>query len=201
MKRQAPTLTASRLLVVVTGAASAAFAPFWVNWVRENYPDVSTRVALTRSATRFVTPATLSMLSGLPVVVDAWPESPWPQTAAPTALHVELAEWAEAIVVYPATAHFVARFALGLADTPVLLAAQITDAVIGVAPAVPPGMTVNPAFTGHLAALAARRNVVVAPTVTARSVTTGRREDGGAGPLWTALELIESRRAELAAAP
>lgn len=182
-----PRLTVDRLLLVITGAASAGFSAFWINWLRSSYPDLELKVAVTRSGERFVTAQTLGLLSGRPVVRDEWPD-----TADPQATHVVLAEWAQAVAVYPASAHFLARLALGLADTPVMLALHCTEAVIGVAPSVPPGMLTNPVYQRHVTSLDARPNVTVAPTRVGRSATTGRSGDGVATPLWTLLARMES---------
>ncbi len=193
--RDGPRLLTSRLLLIVSGAAAAGYLPFWVNWVRTTYLDTELRVVLTRSAERFVTRQSLALLSGAPVVRDRWEDDD-----APKALHVELAEWADAVVVYPASAQLIARFALGLADTPALLALQCTCSLVGVSPSVPPGMVANVAYQRHLELLRERPNVVVAPTQLGRSASTGRTIDGPSSPLWTVFGLMERRRRELAAA-
>ena len=190
----APELGARRLLLLSTGAASAAFLPFWLNWLRDNYPDVELRCALTRSALRFVTEQSVALLTGKDVVIDDWGSE-----ATPAAPHVELAEWADAIAVHPASADFLARLALGRCDSPVLLAMQCSTGVLGVAPSVPPGMTRNPVYQQHLRALADRPNVVVAPTQVGRSATTGRYDQGVAAPLWVLIEQMERKRIALAA--
>src|SRR6185437_9134605 len=193
-KKLLPSLSARRLLLVSTGTASTSFLPFWLNWLRDNYADLEVKVVLTRSAERFVTPQAVSLLNGRPVLHDAWPDEP-----APAAMHVALAEWADAIGVFPASAHFIARFALGICDTPVTLALQCSKQVIGVAPSVPPGLTGNPVHEGHLRALSERTNVVVTRTTVGRSATTGRYDQGVVVPMWELIELIEARRAAIAA--
>ncbi|PSJ25797.1 phosphopantothenoylcysteine decarboxylase [Streptosporangium nondiastaticum] len=169
-----------RVLVVGTGALSVSFLPFWINWLQDSFPAVEKRVALTRSARRFVSPEAVAALSRSrhDVFTDDWDSAP-PGTAP----HVELAAWADLVLVHPATVHFLSRYALGLADTPVLLALQTTRAVVGVAPALPPAAQHSPVVQGHLAALRARPGVVVAPTVPAESASTGERDDGGAAPM------------------
>lgn len=178
------------MLLVGTGAVSVAFLPFWLNWLRLNLPGVELRLVLTRSAEAFVSPAAMGAISGREVVRDAWPSGP-----APHALHVEFAEWADTIVVYPATLHYVSRLALGMADTPTLLALQCTQVPVGVAPALPPGAEHHPTYRTHLAALEQRENVVVAPPHAGRSATTGRHDAAVSAPLSTVLELVESHRA------
>ncbi len=167
-----------RVLVVGTGALSVSFLPFWINWLGNTFPEMEKRVVLTRSARRFVSADAISALCARDVVTDDWNE------AAPGATpHVDLARWPDLVLVHPATLHFLGRYALGLADTPLLCALQSTSALVGVAPSLPPGAQSKPVVRGHLEALRSRPGVVVAPTVPAVSASTGEREDGGAMPL------------------
>ncbi|MEU8776221.1 peptide terminal cysteine decarboxylase LxmD [Streptomyces sp. NPDC048606] len=167
-----------RVLVVGTGALGVAFLPFWINWIKNAHPEVELRVALTRSALRFVSADAISVLNGEEVFVDDW--NGVRGTAVP---HVELARWADLVLVHPATLHFVGRYALGITDTPLLLALQCTDALVGVAPSLPPAAHRNPVVRGHLDALRTRPGVVLAPTIPAVSASTGELEDGGSAPL------------------
>ncbi|QLE72818.1 phosphopantothenoylcysteine decarboxylase [Streptomyces rectiverticillatus] len=181
-----------RVLVVGTGALSVSFLPFWINWLQDSFPALEKRIALTRSARRFVSPDAIAALSRQDVFTDDWDSAP--PGKAP---HVELAAWADLVLVHPATVHFLSRYALGLADTPVLLALQTTRAVVGVAPALPPAAQHSPVVQGHLAALRARPGVVVAPTVPAESATTGERDDGGAAPMPELFRLCAAYKATL----
>ncbi|GGY05106.1 peptide terminal cysteine decarboxylase LxmD [Streptomyces hiroshimensis] len=181
-----------RVLVVGTGALSVSFLPFWINWLQDSFPALEKRIALTRSARRFVSPDAIAALSRQDVFTDDWDCAP--PGKAP---HVELAAWADLVLVHPATVHFLSRYALGLADTPVLLALQTTRAVVGVAPALPPAAQHSPVVQGHLAALRARPGVVVAPTVPAESATTGERDDGGAAPMPELFRLCAAYKARL----
>ncbi|RSS03215.1 phosphopantothenoylcysteine decarboxylase [Streptomyces sp. WAC04189] len=167
-----------RVLLVGTGALGVAFLPFWTNWLGNTFPEMEKRVVLTRSARRFVSADAISALCGKDVVTDDWNEAG--PGAAP---HVELARWPDLVLVHPATMHFVARYALGLTDTPLLCALQSTSALVGMAPSLPPGAQLSPVVQGHLETLRARPGVVVAPTVPAVSASTGETEDGGAAPL------------------
>ncbi|MEV0535520.1 flavoprotein [Kitasatospora sp. NPDC050463] len=188
-----PPLGVARLLLVGSGSTAAADLPFWGDWLRYAYPGLTVRAVVTRSAERFVTREALAGRFGGGALLDVWPDE-----ATPSARHVELATWAQAIVVYPATFGFLARLALGLADSPALLAAQCTDVPIGVAPALPPGATTAVPYRSHLAALEARPNVVVGAPVLARSQTTGRPGAWAPLPLHRLLALVEARRVLLA---
>ncbi|MEY9949326.1 flavoprotein [Kitasatospora sp. GAS1066B] len=165
-----PALGLSRLLLVVTGSSSAATMPFWLNWLGELYPALRVQPVLTRSAQRFVTRQGMTGARTGEALLDLWPEDEL------TARHVEWAEWAEAVLVYPASFHFLARLALGLADSPALLAAQCTTAPLVVAPALPPGGWQSPACVAHVAALTARPNTAVLTPRPAASLTTGRQD-------------------------
>ncbi|MEV7173151.1 flavoprotein [Streptomyces sp. NPDC093224] len=190
----APELGISRLLLVVTGAVAAAELPYWLGWLRSTYPSLELRIGVTASAERFVSRVTLAGHSGAEVLPDRWAED------EVHARHVLWTEWAEAVVVAPATLHFMARLALGLADSPALLAAQCTTAPVVLLPALPPGGLHSAAYRAHHAALAARPNVAVLPPRPGLSMTTGREDAWAPAPLPDALAMVEQRRRELAAA-
>ncbi|WP_228011124.1 flavoprotein [Nonomuraea phyllanthi] len=192
---EAPAFGARRLLFAGTGALAVAHMPFWVNWLSFWYPKLEVRVAITRSAARFVSQAALAPLAGREVFLDAWADEP-----APTAPHVELTEWADAVIVHPATYNFVTRFALGMADTPVLLALQCTKAPVVVAPALPPGGVDSPAYLRHVASLNERPNVAVVPPTPGASATTGRMDAAVATPLPEVVAVAEKLRIELGGA-
>ncbi|BDM67178.1 hypothetical protein HEK616_06650 [Streptomyces nigrescens] len=184
-----PELNLNRLLIVVTGSAYAWSTPYWLEWLRLHCPELEVRVVLTRSAERFVTPQAVGSRVGEAVSTDVWPDD------EATARHVEWAEWADAILIYPATLHFMARLALGLADSPALLAAQCTRGTVAVAPALPPGALEGAAVRQHWAALTTRPNTILVPPIAGRSLTTGREDAWVPPPLPEALRLIVEHRA------
>ncbi|MCZ1001045.1 hypothetical protein O1M63_28215 [Streptomyces mirabilis] len=139
-----PAFTGRRLLYIGTGALGVMFMPMWLHWLRSSYPDVELRTVITRSATRFVTPTTLSVFGGKQPELDVWSDEP--ETSAP---HVELAHWADTVIVHPATFHFTSRLALGAADTPAMLALQCAQVPVALAPALPPGAITSPAWQQH----------------------------------------------------
>lgn len=190
----APTFGSRRLLYVGTGSLGVMFMPMWSQWLRTSYPQLEVRTVITRSAEQFVTRTALTVFTGREILVDAWPDEPRPK-----ALHVELAQWPDAIVIHPASFHFVSRLALGMTDTPVLLALQCTKVPVALAPALPPGGIDSPAYRRHIEALAERPNVVVIPPTTGRSVTTGRMEGSVAAPLSEVLAHTEQLRQRMLA--
>jgi phosphopantothenoylcysteine decarboxylase/phosphopantothenate--cysteine ligase len=108
-------LQGRRILLAVSGGIAAYKIPLLVRLLRQSGADV--RVAMTPAAEEFVTPLTLAALSGSPVerhLVDQIPgRTAWNN-------HVHMAEWAEALVVAPATSNTIAKAAHGLCDNLVL---------------------------------------------------------------------------------
>ena len=98
-----------KILLGVTGGIAAYKSPDLARRLIERGADV--QVVMSRGAQRFVTPLTFQAVSGKPVRSDLWDE------AAEAAMgHIELARWADEIVIAPATAEFLARLAHGFAD-------------------------------------------------------------------------------------
>lgn len=117
------------------------------------------RVVMTRSATRLINPATLAALTGNPVVVDVFDE-PEPGQIA----HIRLAQDSDLVLIAPATAHTIARLALGLADDMLTTIALATRAPILVAPAMNHAMWTHPATQAHVQTLRARGVEFIDPT-------------------------------------
>ncbi|ARP73118.1 flavoprotein [Streptomyces pluripotens] len=186
----------ARLLLFGTGALSVAFLPYWLNWLRIAHPHTEVRVAVTRSAERFVSRPALTAILGREVLLDAWPGTTSDSTI-PHLDHVELAQWPEAVAVHPAGLNFIGRFAQGHADTPLLMALQCTRAVIGIAPALPPGAEASPAYRAHLKALERYDNVLIAPPHPGRSASTGRDDASVAAPLSILWDLMIRHRSLL----
>lgn len=184
-----PSFTARRLLYVGSGSLGVMFMPMWLHWLRLSYPETEIRSVITRSATRFVTPTAIAMFSGNPPESDTWGDE-----AQSSARHVDLAEWPDAILVHPASFHFMSRLALGVGDTPTLLALQCTTAPIALAPAPPPGAVGSAAWRVHLAALTARPNIVVVPPKAGVSMTSGKANASTAASLYEVLPALEALR-------
>lgn len=98
----------TRVVVVVTGGIAAYKAAALVSLLVKNQWDV--RVVMTAAAKQMVGPATFAALSAKPVVTEMF------DPAFPLGPHIELARWAEVLVVAPATANWIAKAAHGMAD-------------------------------------------------------------------------------------
>lgn len=174
-----------KLLIVISGAASSMFAPFHLNWVKLIYPQCELRLIVTRGALKFVTVEALAAVSGtLPIVDD------WDATATGRSIHVELADWADAVIVWPATFGYVNRYVSGVGDTPSHLTLHGSRAPKYFAPAFPPGIPAGK----WVEALADMPEVIVADFVPARSGGTGTIEKSGGYPLVSIVERIIERK-------
>ena len=145
-----------RILLGVTGGIAAYKSAELVRRLKERGAEV--QVVMTAAARQFVTPLTFQALSGRPVRTDLWDE------AAEAAMgHIELARWADRIVIAPATADFLARLAHGLASDLLTTLCLATDVPITVAPAMNRLMWANAATHANMAMLAARGIEVLGP--------------------------------------
>ena len=145
-----------RILLGVTGGIAAYKSPDLVRRLRERGAEV--QVVMTKAAAEFVTPMTFQAVSGRPVRTDLW------DSAAEAAMgHIELARWAEVVVIAPATAGFLARLATGQADDLLTTLCLATEAPIAVAPAMNRVMWANPATQANIATLTQRRVSVLGP--------------------------------------
>lgn len=148
-------MLSGRTIVVAMGGGIAAFKAVGV--VRElQRRGASVRVAMTRSATRFVGPITLTGLTGQPAVHDLWDPSYRGE------VHVQLGE-ADAIVVAPATMNLLARATAGLADDVVLATLACARGPILYAPAMHTRMWTHPSTQTNVATLKTRGARFVGP--------------------------------------
>ena len=154
--RATVTLGGKHLVLGVTGSIAAYKAVGVLRALREQGATVS--VLMTRGATKFMTPLTFEVLSGHRVVTDLF-------EAPETMPHLTMAEGADAVLVAPATAHFLAKAALGLADDVLSTMLLNVRCPVIVAPAMDGEMWTHPTVTQHVDALRARGVVVLDPEV------------------------------------
>jgi phosphopantothenoylcysteine decarboxylase / phosphopantothenate---cysteine ligase len=129
---------ANKQIVVGIAGGIAAFKA--VELVRElQRRGAKVRVALTQTAAQFVGPVTFTGLTGTPPVIDIWDASYAGE------VHVELAAWAHAMIIAPATANLLARSAAGMADDAVLATLRCFDGPVLYAPAMHHRMWRSPA--------------------------------------------------------
>ena len=133
------TLANKQIVLGVTGGIAAYKSADLVRRLRE--AGATVRVVMTAGAKEFITPLTMQAVSGFPVHDDLF------DLQAEAAMgHIELARWADAIVVAPATADFIARFAQGEAGDLLTTICIAAKSPVTIAPAMNQGMWKN-AFT------------------------------------------------------
>ncbi len=135
-----------RLLLGVTGGVAAYKAAELARLLIRN--NVEVRVAMTEAATKFVTPATFQALTGHPAYTDLW-DARFPNHMA----HIELTRGADAVLVAPASADFLAKLANGLADDLLSTACLARACPLLVAPAMNREMWDNAATQRNMARL------------------------------------------------
>ena len=138
-----------RVLVGISGGIAAYKSPELVRRLMEHGAVV--RVVMTKGAQAFITPLTLQAVSGHRVHADLLD----PEAEAAMG-HIELARWADDIVVAPATADLIARMAQGRADDLLATVLLASRARVWVAPAMNRVMWTHPAVKQNLAVLAER---------------------------------------------
>lgn len=149
-------LTNKQILVGVTGGIAAYKAAELIRRLQDYGATV--RVVMTRAAQAFITPLTLQALSGNPVHCDLL------DSEAEAAMgHIELARWADLILIAPASADFMARLATGQADDLLATVCLATNASIAIAPAMNQGMWRDPSTQHNLQTLINRQVMVFGP--------------------------------------
>lgn len=162
-------MLAGKVIVVgVTGSIAAYKTADLVSQLVKQEAEVE--VILTRGARAFIAPLTLAALAGRPARTG-WLED----ASGPAMTHIELAGRADALVIAPATAHTIARLALGLADDLLTATALATRAPVLVVPAMNTQMYLHPATQDNLRRLKELGYHVVEPE-------SGRLACGVTGP-------------------
>src|SRR5271154_5158899 len=117
----------TRILLGVTGGIAAYKSPDLVRRLLERGADV--QVVMTKAAQRFVSATTFQAVSGHPTRSDLWDS-----TAEAAMGHIELARWAQIVLIAPASADFIARMAGGRADDLLSTLCIATEAPVMLAP-------------------------------------------------------------------
>jgi phosphopantothenoylcysteine decarboxylase/phosphopantothenate--cysteine ligase len=175
-----------RIILGITGGIAAYKAAELSRLLLKQ--GIEVQVAMTEAATHFITPATLQALTGRPVLLDQWQDDKGMS-------HIHSSRMADAIVIAPATADFIAKLANGLADDLLSTLCLARDCPLLVAPAMNKQMWSN---------AATRRNVqkLVADGVTLLGPVAGVQACGeeGMGRMLEAEELARDITLALSAA-
>ncbi|MDB2644510.1 bifunctional phosphopantothenoylcysteine decarboxylase/phosphopantothenate--cysteine ligase CoaBC [Luminiphilus sp.] len=156
------------ILVAISGGIAAYKGAELVRLLKKQGAVV--RVILSRGAKEFITPLTLQALSGEPTHSELLDE-----TAEAGMGHIELARWADLVVIAPGTADVIARLAQGRADDLLTTVALATPAPVAVAPAMNQQMWANEATQDNLRQLVGRGIQIIGPDA-------GEQACGDVGP-------------------
>ena len=149
-------MSGKRILLGVTGGIAAYKSPDLVRRLIERGAEV--QVVMTAGAREFVAPLTFQAVSGREVRSDLWDEN-----AERAMSHIELARWADLILIAPATADFIAHLTHGMADNLLSTVCLASSAPVAVAPAMNRLMWSNAATQANIAQLRARGVHVFGP--------------------------------------
>lgn len=149
-------LTGKKILLGITGGIAAFKAASICSKLVQQGAEV--RVIMTKAATKFVTELTLQALSKNPVYTDVFDEK------NPNAIaHIDLADWADLVLVAPATANMIGKMAAGIADDMLSTTLLATQSPVMLSPAMNVHMYVHPAVTRNLAELVSRGVMMIEP--------------------------------------
>ena len=161
-------LTNKRILLGITGGIAAYKCAELTRLLIKAGAEV--RVGMTRAATEFITPLTMQALSGQRVHLDLL------DSDAEAAMgHIELARWADLVLIAPATADFIARITLGQADDILSTIVLATSAKIAIAPAMNQAMWADDSTMTNLNVLIDRGYNIFGPA-------EGEQACGDVGP-------------------
>jgi phosphopantothenoylcysteine decarboxylase/phosphopantothenate--cysteine ligase len=170
----------TRILLGVTAGIAAYKSPDLVRRLIERGAEV--QVVMTAGAQKFVTPMTFQAVSGRPTRSDLWDEG-----AEAAMGHIELARWAQLVLIAPASADFIARLAHGRADDLLATLCLATEAPLVIAPAMNRVMWANKATQANIGILESRGVRILGPA-------SGNQACGevGAGRMWEPTLLVGS---------
>ncbi|MBP0047112.1 bifunctional phosphopantothenoylcysteine decarboxylase/phosphopantothenate--cysteine ligase CoaBC [Marinobacterium sp. AK62] len=172
-------LTNRRILLGITGGIAAYKSAELTRLLKGAGADV--RIVMTPAATEFITPLTLQALSGHPVHLQLLD----PEAEAGMG-HIELAKWADLILVAPASADFIARFSAGMGDDLLTTLCLASDAPICLAPAMNQAMWRDPRTQANAHKLTSQGVTLLGPGVGAQACG-----DTGPGRMLEPEELAE----------
>ncbi|MDH4124117.1 MAG: bifunctional phosphopantothenoylcysteine decarboxylase/phosphopantothenate--cysteine ligase CoaBC, partial [Gammaproteobacteria bacterium] len=144
------------VLLGISGGIAAYKTPELVRRLRERGAEV--QIVMTSSAEEFVTETALQAVSGRPIRSNLWDKE-----AEAAMSHIELARWADVLLIAPATAEIMARLASGAASDLLTTICLATRAPIAIAPAMNHVMWANPAVQKNRETLAERGIHILGP--------------------------------------
>lgn len=166
-------LKGKHIVLGITGGIAAYKSAMLLRLLVKSGAEV--QVVMTPSAKEFITPVTLSALSGKPVVSEFFTANTGEWHS-----HVDLGLWADAMVIAPATACTIGKMANGVADNMLVTTYLSSKAKIFVAPAMDLDMMAHPSTTGNLRKLRGYGNIIIEPAsgeLASHLIGKGRMEE------------------------
>jgi len=148
------------VLVGVTGGIAAYKVAYLIRDLVKSGAEV--KVMMTEAGTRFITPLTFSALSKNPVFTDLWTNNQSSDSVISTQ-HIDLANWADVLVIAPASANTIAKLAYGISDNLLAVVALATTRPIILAPTMDTEMYLNPVTQNNLTSLKERGYIIIPP--------------------------------------
>ncbi|HEX8169480.1 MAG TPA: bifunctional phosphopantothenoylcysteine decarboxylase/phosphopantothenate--cysteine ligase CoaBC [Thermoanaerobaculia bacterium] len=145
-----------RIVLGISGGIAAYKTPELVRRLQDAGAEV--RVILTPNAARFVSPLALAAVSGHGVILEQWGDADRGGVD-----HIELARWAELLLIAPATANVIAKLAVGIADDALTTYALAHRAALVIAPAMNTFMLAHPTVQQNVETLRARGAGIIEP--------------------------------------
>lgn len=180
MSASSQSLANKQILLGVTGGIAAYKSADLVRRLQD--AGASVQVVMTPAAQEFITPLTLQALSGNPVHTQLLD----PEAEAGMG-HIQLARWADLVLIAPATADFMARLAQGMGNDLLSSICLATKAPIALAPAMNQGMWHNAATQANLECLIERKVIVFGPAEGGQACG-----DVGPGRMLEPLQLVDA---------
>lgn len=180
MSASSQSLANKQILLGVTGGIAAYKSADLVRRLQD--AGASVQVVMTPAAQEFITPLTLQALSGNPVHTQLLD----PEAEAGMG-HIQLARWADLVLIAPATADFMARLAQGMGNDLLTSICLATKAPIALAPAMNQGMWHNAATQANLECLIERKVIVFGPAEGGQACG-----DVGPGRMLEPLQLVDA---------
>ena len=148
------------VLVGVTGGIAAYKVAYLIRDLVKSGAEV--KVMMTEAGTRFITPLTFSALSKNPVFTDLWTNNQSSDSVISTQ-HIDLANWADVLVIAPASANTIAKLAYGISDNLLAVVALATTRPVILAPTMDTEMYLNPVTQNNLTSLKERGYIIIPP--------------------------------------
>lgn len=172
-------LANKRILLGITGGIAAYKCADLTRRLIERGAEV--RIVMTRSAKEFITPLTMQAVSGFPVA-----DSLLDPAAEAGMNHIELAKWADLVLIAPATANFIAKLTCGMADDLLSTLCLATPSPIAISPAMNQIMYQATATQANLSTLRERNVTIWGPAQGAQACG-----DVGPGRMLEPLEIVD----------